>query len=157
MTGLLLPATEQTQLTGAIRSLWKTATPCRTDPVPARWKSDRKGTLKLLDEAYARSVCHTCNYRAMCAAWAFEMEDYWLWAGFTAVERRWLRDKRPDLVEAVVNLVREYLMPGERLGFAERAEEVMARLDVALPGGLVPRGTSRDVDDGVESGHNVAR
>lgn len=139
----------------ALRIVRATETPCKTDPQPHKWHSDRPSVRQRVNEEHAKSECRGCGARALCLAWAFEMESYHVWGGFTAADRRSLVRSRPDLVEDLVMLVKSHiniadglggrLRPGVerdipdahaqmliRRGFAEKVGETLAALDEAV-------------------------
>lgn len=79
---------------------WQQQAACLTTTVeffepeaPERGRVDQRA--KAAEEDAAKQVCATCPVRSDCLAWALDAgEDFGIWGGLTAVERRPLRDRR---------------------------------------------------------------
>lgn len=95
---------------------WREETPCRTSARRDAWYSERSGIEKQLDESHALEGCSRCWARVMCAAWAFEMEEWWIWGGFTARDRKRLRDEAPELIGDIVMIVKGLVHLANRRG-----------------------------------------
>lgn len=142
----------EAQLRGAWERARGASTPCKTDERKEAWYSDRRGLAQQLDEKHAVAGCRTCSHRLLCAAWAFEMEEYWTWGGFTALQRRRLADEAPHLIGDIDMIVkgllrlhdpRGKLKPGKTTEVDQEYGEMLVRRGYAVdvtPAELVQAG-----------------
>ena len=49
------------------------------------------------NQRFAKQVCAGCPVRGECLEWALKHEDYGVWGGFTAAERRRIQARRRGL------------------------------------------------------------
>ena len=61
---------------------------------PELWYADDAINPDLRDVEWAREICSGCAERLNCLGWALENEKHGMWGGFTANERRYLRERK---------------------------------------------------------------
>ena len=89
---------------GALKAVQTARTPCKDDP--ELWVSTAHGFAGEMQVVAACGGCRGCGVRLYCAGWAFEMERFHIWAGFTAKDRSAVAQYAPALVKEVAVLVR---------------------------------------------------
>lgn len=61
---------------------------------PEVWFRDGKGG-RSSEDRFAIRICRRCKIKDECLQWAMENEDWGIWGGLTAEERRKRRRKQP--------------------------------------------------------------
>lgn len=90
-------------------------------------------------------MCRDCDRRALCAAWAFSMDECCVWGGFSEDDRKQLKATHPNMIGELVMRVRALVNTTDGLGGRMRRGEVR---DVADRFGaiLVSKGHAEAMD-----------
>lgn len=138
MPAITMPSVPESTLRPALEAVRRAATECKTDSDPAKWFSDRRGLAQQLDEAYATAACRRCSHRLLCAGWAFQMEEYGTWGGFSALQRKAIDRVAPGLI-GELNMIVQGLV-NVAMGSTRIRPGVQTEVSTAIGEMLVARG-----------------